>query len=390
MGVVPDLGVAAHYAAIFSTPFRSRSGHLFLGSGSYHRTGGVDGHFCRCIPLCQRRCDCGNFLRLSVSNPPIRSPIKDPVAGEAIHDTFSCLVGTLVREKDHLAHTPYRIFDRTRPPGDSPRTFTQDLPRWDECLYRQCCQRRFSQAVSHDTFGSRILEAGTTLQLLDSEGYCRLRRVLVVRIDFSAATAVAAVFSEIQWSSHHCSTTALIRLRDTYMECFRAPELDKSARLKALQSAAAYYVLYHTRLIWSTSTTFEVEVEKLPSALPPDLLLCLHSDKWDRDDVFEYLLRIEDRSEPVTSARFLSYIAPYWFCGNSDSAIKFRPTRLPILNELIKVLEQFGALNTATITDCVLCVGAVMDFPLHPEDLIRVDKRYVLLLSYVRSGIDWG
>ena len=209
-------------------------------------------------------------------------------------------------------------------------------------------------------------------------------------IDFSAATAVAAVFSEIQWSSHHCSTTALIRLRDTYMECFRAPELDKSARLKALQSAAAYYVLYHTRLIWSTSTTFEVEVEKLPSALPPDLLLCLHSDKWDGDDVFEYLLRIEDRSEPVTSARFLSYIAPYWFCGNSDSAIKFRPTRLPILNELIKVLEQFGALNTATITDCVLCVGAVMDFPLHPEDLIRVDKRYVLLLSYVRSGIDWG
>ena len=199
--------------------------------------------------------------------------------------------------------------------------------------------------------------------------------------DFSAATAVAAVFSEIQWPSHRCSTTALVRLRDTYVECFRAPELDESARLKALQSAAAYYVLYHTQLIWSTSTSFEAVVEKLPSCLPPDLFLRLHNDKWDGDDVFEYLLHIKDRSEPVTSARFLSYIAPYWFCGNSDSAIKFRPTRLPILNELIKVLEQFGALNTATITDCVLCAGAVMDFPLHPEDLIRVDKRYALLFN---------
>ena len=103
--------------------------------------------------------------------------------------------------------------------------------------------------------------------------------------DFSAASAVAAVCSEIQWPSHYHSTTALIRLRDTYEECFRAPNFNESTRLKALQSAAAYYVLYHTQLIWSTIQSFEVEAEKLPSDLPPDLL---HSsgDKWGGDDVF--------------------------------------------------------------------------------------------------------
>jgi len=252
---------------------------------------------------------------------------------------------------------------------------------------RGAFRKRYPMTLSDPAFWRQepLFDSSIPKDIAASAGFWLLEN----SINFSAATAVAAVFSEIQWSSHHCSTTALIRLRDTYVECFRAPELDKSARLKALQSAAAYYVLYHTRLIWSTSTTFEVGVEKLPSALPPDLFLCLHSDKWDGDDVFEYLLRIKDRSEPVTSARFLSHIAPYWFCGDSDSTIKFRPTRLPILNELIEVLEQSGELNTATITDCVLCAGAVMDFPLHPEDLIRVDKRCVLLLPCVRSGIDW-
>ena len=195
--------------------------------------------------------------------------------------------------------------------------------------------------------------------------------------DFSAATAVAAVFSEFQWPSHHRSATALIRLRDAYTECFRASVFDRSARRKALQSAAAYFVLYRSRLIWSTSKSCEVEVEKLPSELPPDLLLYKYSEEWHGYDLFEYLLRIEDRLVPVESARFLSYIAPYWFCGDSDSAIKFRSSRLQTLGELIAVLEISGALVPATLTDCVLCVGAAMDFPLHPEDLIRVDKRYV-------------
>ena len=190
--------------------------------------------------------------------------------------------------------------------------------------------------------------------------------------DFSAATAVAAVFSELQWPSHYRSMTALIRFRDTYVECFRAPEFKQATRLKALQSAAAYYVLYHTQLIWSTSNSLEVEVGELP----PDLLLHLHSDKWDGDDVFEHLLRTEDRTESVTSAQFLSYIAPYWFCGDSDSAIRFRPSRLQTLYELIEVLERNRAFNAVTLTDCLLCVGAAMDFPLHPEDLIRTDKRY--------------
>ena len=200
--------------------------------------------------------------------------------------------------------------------------------------------------------------------------------------DFSAATAVAAVFSEFQWPSHQHSTTALIRLRDTYAECFRAPEPTKSTRLKALQSAAAYYVLYHTQLIWGTIKNLEVEAGKvtpdLSGSLPPDLFLHDHNNEWGGDDVFEYLLHIDDRSEPVTSARFLSYLAPYWFCGDSDSAIKFRPSRLQSLNELIQMLERSQALIPATLTDCVLCVGAAMDFPLHPEDLIRVDKRCVV------------
>ena len=203
--------------------------------------------------------------------------------------------------------------------------------------------------------------------------------------DFSAATAVAAVFSEFQWPSHHPTTTALIRLRDTYLECFRGHKSDRLARLQALQSAAAYYVLYHARLIWNTAKGCEAEVEELPADLPPDLLL-LHKDseEWHGCDLFECLLRIKDRSAPVTSARFLSYIAPYWFCGDSDSAIRFRSHRLQSLGELIAVLESSKALGPGTLTDCVLCVGAAMDFPLHPEDLIRIDKRCVLFLKMLR------
>jgi len=210
--------------------------------------------------------------------------------------------------------------------------------------------------------------------------------------DFSVTAAVAAVFSEFQWPSHHRSSTALIRLRDVYVECFRAPEFEKSTRLKALQSAAAYYVLYHTQLIWSTWKSFEAgtEIEELPPDLPPDLFLCQHNDKWDGDDVFEYLLHIKDRSEPVESARFLSYIAPYWFCGDADPAIRFRPSRLQTLNELIEVLEKSQALTPSTVTNCILCAGAAMDFPLHPEDLVRVDKRCVLLPPYVDGGTDRG
>jgi len=208
--------------------------------------------------------------------------------------------------------------------------------------------------------------------------------------DFSVAAAVAAVFSEFQWPSHHRSSTALIRLRDMYMECFRVPESRKSAHLEALRSAAAYYVLYHTQLIWSTWKSFEAgaEIEELPSGLPPDLFL-QHNDEWGGDDLFEYLLHInvEDRSEPVESARFLSYIAPYWFCGDADAAIRFRPSRLQTLNELIEVLERSRALTPATVTNCILCAGVAMDFPLHPEDLVRVDKRCVLLPSYVTVGL---
>jgi len=195
--------------------------------------------------------------------------------------------------------------------------------------------------------------------------------------DSSVAFAVLAVLFESQWLPRRRSVDALIRLRDTYTQCCRAPEFDKSTRLKALQSAAAYYVLYHTQLIWSASNSHKVRVVGLPPDLPSDLLLYQDSDKWDRDDMFEYLLRIEDHSESVTSMRFLSYIAPYWFCGDSDPAVTVRWSRLDTLNKLIAVLEENQALDPVTLTDCFLCAGVVVDLPIHPEDLARADKRCV-------------
>jgi len=208
--------------------------------------------------------------------------------------------------------------------------------------------------------------------------------------DFSTASAVSVVFPEFQLPSHLHSTTPLVRLRDTYEQCFRAPEFDNSARLKALRSAAAYYVLYHAQLIWITWKRLKVEVKNLSPNLHPDLFHHRHNDKWGGKNLFEYLLHVEDRSEPVTSARFLSYIAPYWFCGDSDSAVETRRSRLPTLSELIEVLEQSEALTSATVTDCILCAGAVMDFPLHPKDLIRVDKRCAPFPSHIGGTIDQG
>ena len=233
----------------------------------------------------------------------------------------------------------------------------------------------YSMGLSNTTFwrNSPIFTPPVPKDIGASAGFWLLEN----STDFSTASAVAAVFSEFQWPSHYRSTNALIRLRDTYAECFRVPEFKKSTRLKALQSAAAYYVLYHTQFIWTTSNRLKVEVGGLSPDLPPDLFLDLHSDKWDGDDLFEHLLRTEDRTEAVTSVRFLSYVAPYWSCGDSDSAIRFRPSRLQTLYELIEVLEANRALDAVTLTDCFLSVGAVMDFPLHPEDLVRVDKRYV-------------
>ena len=216
-------------------------------------------------------------------------------------------------------------------------------------------------------------------------------RLLENSTDFSAATAFAAIFHQLQWPSHHPSTVPLIRLRDAYAECFRVPEFTKSARIKALQIAAAYYVLYHTQLIWSTWKNLGVETEKPLSGLLPDLFPGHHNEEWEKKNVFGYLLHIdaEKRSEPVESARFLSYIAPYWFCGNSDIAIRFRPRSLETLNKLVEVLENCKALDGATtVTECILCAGAVMDFPLHPEDLIRLDKRCAPFSSCVGGRFD--
>jgi len=209
----------------------------------------------------------------------------------------------------------------------------------------------------------------------------------------SAASAVTAVFFKLQWPScHPLGITALVRLLNVYVECVQAPDFKQSpyTYLKALQYAAAYYVLYHTQFIWDASIRLEGGVGKLPPRLPPDLLH-LHYDEWDGDDVFEHLLHlrrgrggvfehllhIKDRSEPFMSGQFLAHIAPYWVCGDSDGAMKFRPKRLETLSTLIEVLEESQMLNPITLTDCILSVGVAVDFPLHPDDLIRIDKRCV-------------
>ena len=194
--------------------------------------------------------------------------------------------------------------------------------------------------------------------------------------DFSAAAAFVAMFSELQWPFKRPCTIALIRLREAYEQCFQTSKFDDSTRLKALQSAAAYYVIYHTQLIREALRTPACG-EKLPTDLPLDLFIHERTGEWGGEGVFEYLLHLEDRSEPVTSARFLSYIAPYWFCGDSDSGIQSRPRRLEKMYKLVDALEKSQAFTPATLANCVLCVGATMDFPLHAEDLVRVDKRYV-------------
>jgi hypothetical protein len=191
--------------------------------------------------------------------------------------------------------------------------------------------------------------------------------------------------------------------------------------------------------------------EELPpdplSDLLPDLFIYKSQGEL-YEGLFQYLLSVDvgDRSEPVKSARFLSYIAPYWFCGDTDLTVTSRPIRLKTLNKLVKVLEESRAfeesrrlegsraleeswrlersraleesqrpeesqrleesrmleeyerfeesqrlkraqasrtpwveesraLTSATLTDCILCAGAAMYFPLHPKDLIRFDKR---------------
>ena len=202
----------------------------------------------------------------------------------------------------------------------------------------------------------------------------------------SAASAVTAVFSKLQWPSSHPTETALVRLRDVYLKCVQAPDFNESTYLKALQSATAYYILYHTQFIWDALNRLKGGAGKLSPSLPPDLF-GLHNDKWRGDDVFEHLLRIKDRSQPFMSGQFLAHIAPYWVCGDSDGAMMFRPKRLQILPKLIKVLEESDMLNPTTLTDCILSVGVAVNFPLHPDDLIRIDKRCVSFPYLSISGL---
>ena len=62
----------------------------------------------------------------------------------------------------------------------------------------------------------------------------------------SAATAVTAVFSELQRPPHYCSSTALIQLCDTYMERFQSPESEESTHTEAFQPTATHHTLYNS------------------------------------------------------------------------------------------------------------------------------------------------
>ena len=215
-------------------------------------------------------------------------------------------------------------------PNKFPCARVRYLPRRNDgpcSSRRRCVQRR----PPDDSFKPHILEARPTLHFPHSEGHFRLRRFWLLEnsTDFSAANAFAPVFSQFQWPSHYPSVTALIRLRDTCVECFRAHDPTKSTCIEALRTTTAYYALYHAQLIWSTWKSLEVEVEKLPPDLPLDLLIYQREDERDGGDILEHLhVDAGDRSEPAKSARFLSYIAPYWFCGGPDGAIRFRPNPL--------------------------------------------------------------
>ena len=218
------------------------------------------------------------------------------------------------------------------------------------------------------TFKPRILEAGSPFHLPAPRGYCRLRNRCHIFGD-SMVIPLSLDGCVVSTPRHICGVRSSARAQEV-----RSPR-GSSARWNLPHSLSP-------QLIWSISTSSEAGTESI-SSVSPDLFL-RHGGEWNGDDIFEYLLRIEDRTAPVTSARFLSYIAPYRFCGDSDATIRFRPSRLQNLNEPINVLEKHHALNAATITDCIPCVGAVMDFPLHPEDLILADKRCVAFSPWSR------
>ena len=74
--------------------------------------------------------------------------------------------------------------------------------------------------------------------------------------DVSVASAVPQ-HSSTSCGYHIIPPRPPIRLRDTYMGCFRVPQFGNSAPLKALQ--------------------------KRPSSLPPDLFLHIHGEEWGGD-----------------------------------------------------------------------------------------------------------
>jgi hypothetical protein len=199
VGIAPDHGVAARYVAVCFTPFRHRPRRLSLGSR----------HFLAEVVLVVTSIGLAFYTCIAVaatvySDCPFQTPFsillpKDPAVGEGFYHARSCLV----EAKGHPAPIPDRICDRARLPEDLRQTCAQDLHRRGEHSERR---RRgpAQQRPSRDTFEPRILEERSTFHfplpedtIAVSAGFWLLEN----STDFSAASAVAAAFSEFQWPS---------------------------------------------------------------------------------------------------------------------------------------------------------------------------------------------
>jgi hypothetical protein len=224
VGTTLHHGVATRFVATCTPPFRHRPYRLSLGSRPF-RCGG----------------DTGRSLASALRFTPYSRGCDDlerlPIPDALIHFTPEGLpwVKEFARVACRLAGAMVKALLRASngrkarsPVTKSPRTCASIFGRENHA--DQVVKIRLRQALLHEAFEPRVLEADPLFasplpeDTAASAGFWLLEN----STDFSAATAVAAVFSEFQWPSHHHSTTALIRLRDTYTECFRAPEFDRS------------------------------------------------------------------------------------------------------------------------------------------------------------------
>jgi Family of unknown function (DUF6535) len=233
------------------------------------------------------------------------------------------------------------------------------------------------------------------------------------------ASAASAVM-EIQQRPQVDLTTSLIRLRDTFTACFqnsRRPPPRSSAERCAIACGRAYYRLFFYApkcSIRFPATFFEnnhfgpqhVRDWSTDLELVYDLLESLES--WQDPDIDTGLLQ-KSRAEVVEqrilvslynrNRRALRRRREEIFRSTSRlvsaATMHVLPHRLyfgrhlrdPISHE---VMEQLGGLifelervDSTTATDWLLCLGIYCEVPIHPHDLVPLDKRYASMPVFV-------